>query len=110
MPFVKWEMFAEPRPAYGSGYVDFNLIIILLILSVVAVLLRNQKKPIMIGSLLINIFAIGQIIYKTSSITGRLPDGTVVTAQRQYGFYVIIVLLVLRAITVTTGILKKEQQ
>ena len=62
------------------------------------------------GSLLLNIYVIGHMVLKSLDISGRLADGYEVTGKRQYGFYVIITLLVLRALTAAVRLLKKEEQ
>lgn len=109
--YVKWEVFASHNTLMEFDYEGFWMI---LGFSAIAISLSYSKYSPKIytklGLFLFSAIIIAHLLIKAGRLTGTLSDGTTVTAQKLWGFYLIIALLTAYAVIALLDVLKQAGQ
>ena len=110
LPFMKWEIFVTPSSL--REFIGIGPIVLLMALRFVSTLYKPLKdnKLMAFCNMLVTLFIIFYLYYKTTDATGYMSDGTAVYAHREYGFYVIIGCLIVYFVIVGLGMFLKKKE
>jgi len=99
LPFSRWEVFVSGQNLYSTDRLLFALIVIYCIAAIVITEINHPHKRIFYMILaLFPLLLIYLAVTRTASIKGELSDGTAVPLLREYGFYVVMVILAISSL------------
>lgn len=94
VPYIKWEIFVSSSTLKQFDNAAFKMICAYFVIAVVSQYLHFLDKRLIKMIIAVSpLFIIWRLIHGIRNISGILSDGTAVTANIEYGFYLIIVLL-----------------